>query len=75
MQADGSILADAVVEGGGFPVLEEEDHGDGLPEVVELEARGADGGENAGIRNGAGGNGEFAGAQDEVGVCRCSTLL
>ena len=72
MQADGDIFLDAVVEGGGLPVVEEEDHGHGLAEVVELQARGADGGEDAGVRDGARGDGEFAGAQDEVGVCCCS---
>jgi hypothetical protein len=32
------VFLDAVVEAGGFPRLREEDKGDGLPEVVELEA-------------------------------------
>ena len=72
VQSNARILGDAVVEGGGLPVIQEEDHGHGLPEVVELQARGADGGQDGGVGDGARGDGEFARAQDEVGVRRCS---
>jgi hypothetical protein len=75
VQADGDVLLDAVVEGGGLPVVEEEDHGDGLAEVVELQAGCADGGQDAGVGDRARGDGEFAGAEDEVGVCCCSAVV
>lgn len=72
MQADGDVLLDAVVEGCRLPIVQEEDHGHCLTEVVQLQAGCADRGEDAGVGNRAGGDGEFAGAEDEVGVCRGS---
>jgi hypothetical protein len=46
-----------------------------LSEVVELQTGRADGGQDAGVGDGAGRDGEFAGAEDEVGVCCCSVDL
>jgi hypothetical protein len=46
-----------------------------LSEVVELEAGGADGGEDAGVGDGSGWDGEFARAEDEVGMCCCAVIL
>jgi hypothetical protein len=43
-----------------------------LAEVVKLETRGADGGQDAGVGDGARGDGEFAGAENEVAVSCCS---
>jgi hypothetical protein len=57
VQADGHVLLDAVVEGRRLPVVEEEDHGDGLAEVVQLQTGRADGGQDAGIGDRAGGDG------------------
>lgn len=75
MQADRNIFFYAIVEGGGLPVVEEEDHGYGLSEVVELQASGANGSENAGIGNRTGGNGEFAGTEDKVSMCRRALIM
>jgi len=72
MEANGHIFSDAVIEGSRFPVIEEEDHGDGLTEVVELKAGGADGGQDGGVGDGASGDMEFAGAEDEIGVGCCA---
>jgi hypothetical protein len=56
MEANGGVLGDAVVEGRGLPVVEEEDHGHGLAEVVQLQAGGANAGQDAGVGHGARGN-------------------
>jgi len=49
VQADLSVFADLVVEGGWLPVFREEDHADSLAEVIELEACAADSGHDGGI--------------------------
>lgn len=72
MQAYRGVFADAVVEGGGFPGLGEEDHADCLAEVVELDAGAADAGHNGGVGDDVGCDVEFARAEDEVGVCCCA---
>ena len=72
MQADLHILTHFVVEGGGLPVLCEEDHADRLAEVVELEACAADGRHDGGIGDGFGWDAEFAGSEDEVCVGCCA---
>lgn len=46
-----------------------------MSEVVELQTRCANRGQDAGVGDGAGGNGEFAGAEDEVGVSGRTTEL
>lgn len=43
-----------------------------MAEIVKLETRSADGGQDAGVGDGARGDGEFAGAEDEVAVGCCS---
>ena len=68
------ILPQAVVERCWFPRFGEEDHADRLPEVVELEAGAADGGEDGGVVDGFDGDVERAGAEHEVGVCGCSVF-
>lgn len=76
MQADVDVLLDAVVEGSRLPVVEEEDHGYCLTEVVELQASRADGSQDTGIGDGAGGDGEFASTEDEIGMgCRSCGIL
>lgn len=75
MQSDFGVLSDTVVEGGRLPVVEEEDHGGRLAEVVELQTSGANGVEDRCIVDGADGYGEFAGADDEVGVRGGSACL
>ena len=72
MQADLHVLTHFVVEGGGLPVLCEEDHADRLVEVVELEARAADAGHDGGIGDDVCGDVELAGAEDEVCVGCCA---
>lgn len=68
MQAERGVLLDAVVEGGRAPGGREEDHADGLAEVVEREAAGADAGQDRGVRDGGVGDGGGAAAEGEVGV-------
>lgn len=46
MQTDLPIFAHAIVKRRRFPALGEEHHADGLAEVVELEACGANSGED-----------------------------
>jgi hypothetical protein len=75
MEADGDVFGDPIVERGGAPVVEKEYHANGLPEVVELEPRGPDGGEDTGVWDGARGNGEGAGAEDKVGVGCCARMI
>ena len=72
MQTYSAVLLDAIIEAGGFPGGREEWHGDRLAEVVELQACAADGGEDGGVVDGMGGDGEGAGAEEEVGVRRCA---
>lgn len=72
MQADLGVFANAVVEGGRFPGVGEEDHADCLAEVVELEAGAADSGHDGGVGDDVGLDAELAGAEDEVGVCCCA---
>lgn len=72
MQAYSAVLLDAIVEAGGLPRGREEWHGDRLAEVVELQACAADGGEDGSVVDGVGGDGEGAGAEEEVGVRCCS---
>lgn len=72
MQAYGGVFADAVVEGGWFPGLGEEDHADCLAEVVELEAGAADAGHYGGVGDDVCLDVQFAGAEDEVGVGCCA---
>lgn len=72
MQANSAVLLGAIVEARGFPGGSEEGHGDRLAEVVELEAGAADGGEDGGVVDGVGGDGEGAGAEEEVRVRCCS---
>lgn len=72
MQADGAVLLDAIVEAGGLPGVGEEGHRDRLAEIVELEARGADGREDGGVVDGVGGDVEGAGAEEQVGMGCCS---
>lgn len=66
------VLAEPVVPGRGAPGRGEEDHREGLPEGVELQAGAGDGGEDGGVVEGARGDGEGAGAEEEVGVCCCA---
>lgn len=74
MQSQRRVLRYAVVEGRRAPGLREEDEADGLAEVVEAEPRGADGGEDGGVGEGACGDGRgvVAAAQGEVGVGGCA---
>ena len=71
MQTHLYVFAHPVVERRWSPVLQEEDHADGLAEVVKLQAGAADAGHDRGIGDDFGLDSEFAGAEDEVGVgCR-----
>lgn len=75
MQADAAVLRHAVVEAARFPGVGEERHGDRLAEVVELQAGGPDSVHDGGVVDRLGGDGELAGAQEEVGVCRCAAAV
>jgi hypothetical protein len=75
VESDGDVLLDAVVEGCGLPIVEEEDHGYSLSKVVELQAGSTDGGQDAGVGDGSRRDGEFAGAEDEVSVRSRSNVM
>lgn len=75
MEAYLDVFADAVVEGRRFPGFGEEDHADCLAEVVELQACAADSGHDGGVGDDVGLDVEFAGAEDEVGVCCCASWV
>ena len=72
MQADGDVFPDAVVEGGRAPGRQEEHHAYRLPEVVKLQACGADGGQDASVGDRTSGDGKFTCTEDEVGVRCCA---
>ena len=75
MKAYTAIFSNAIVETGGFPGLGEERHGDRLTEIIELEAGCTDGGEDGGVVDGVGRDGEGTGTEQEVGVGCCSIWL
>lgn len=60
VQAEIGVLLDAVVKAVGLPGVGEEDEGDGLAKVVELEAAGADGVHDGCVVDDAGGDVECA---------------
>lgn len=51
MEADVSVFLNAIVERGRLPIVGEEDHADGLPEIVKLQASRPDGGHDRCVVN------------------------
>lgn len=66
------ILPDPIIETRRAPIVREEYHRYRLAEIIELQTAGADCGHYGGVGDGADGDVEGTGAQNEVRVCCCA---
>lgn len=74
METDGAVFLDTIIERGGAPIVQEEDHGHCLPEVVQLKSSSPNPGHDGGIGNGLNGDRKLARSKDEVGMCSSSIV-
>ncbi|TFB03672.1 hypothetical protein CCMA1212_004310 [Trichoderma ghanense] len=68
MQPNAAVFLYPVVKRRGLPCFGEEDHGDGLAEVVELEAAGSNARHDGGVGDGPHRDLQLAGSDDEIGM-------